>query len=124
MKTLFLATILLLSQAAFSADREFSCSAKYVFGDKEKASLTGSIASDSTLSDVIYSIDEQTAFDAPLLKKDRAESARRFAYYQSYKIAGSNFTLFMPEKMDDFDHITAIVGNGKTFERLECVIEN
>lgn len=124
MKSLFLATFILLSHTAFSSERTFECSAKYVFGNKEKASIVGTITSESSLADVTYSIDDQTEFNSVLLTKERNVETKKFAFYQQFQIKDTNYTLFMPERMDTMFFFTAIVGNGKTFERLECTVEN
>ena len=124
MKTLLLATILIFSHAAFSGEAEFRCEAQYFFGDKTKATLTGLISNSDTLSNVVYTIDDQTVFSAQALYKDKNETERRFAYYKSFKVPRTNFTVFMPERLEDYSRITAIIGNGKTFDRLECEINN
>lgn len=124
MKSLFLASIILLSTQAFSSERAFECSAKYVFGNKEKASITGTITSETSLADVTYSIDDQVEFNASLLTKERNIQVQKFAFYQQFQIKETNFTLFMPDRMDNRFFFTAIIGNGKTFEKLECSIEN
>jgi hypothetical protein len=126
MKTLLLATTILFSQAAFSAQHDFKCEAHYFFGDKKKETLIGAIKDNSKLSRIAYVIDDQTQFNLPALNKDKAEeSETRFPYYNSYKVPDTKFEVLIPEKLDDLDRITVIIGNGKTFERLECdVSEN
>ncbi|MBC7714918.1 MAG: hypothetical protein H7177_16350 [Rhizobacter sp.] len=124
MKILMITALLLLSNAAFSAERTFECNAHYMFGIKKSASLKGIITSDTTLSDVVYTIDEQQEFDAALLTKLKDISAQKLPFYQSFKIAGSEHTLFMPEQMNNRDTFTAVVGTSKTFEKLECFVEN
>ncbi|MBC7428722.1 MAG: hypothetical protein H7336_08940 [Bacteriovorax sp.] len=124
MKMLLIASLLILSNTVFSAERTFECNAHYIFGDKKSTVLKGTITSETSLSDVVYSIDEQVEFDAALLTKTKDESVQEIAFYQPFKIAKSTFTLLMPERMDNRDTFTAIVGNGKSLEKLECFSEN
>lgn len=121
MKTLLLASLLLLSFSAMSAERSFQCNARYVFGNKDKAALTGIITSDTTLADVNYSIDDQTEFNASVLTPARKDLDKRFPYSTQFNVDG-NYSLYMPIRMDSLFFFTAIVGNGKTFEKLECEI--
>ena len=121
MKTL-LFTALLLTNTAFASERLFQCSARYVFGNKEKATLTGTITSQTTLADVVYTIDDQTEFNASILTPAKKNINKRFAFTKQFKVDGGSYTLIMPEKMDSTYFFTAIVGNEKTFEKLECEI--
>lgn len=123
MKTLLLSSLLLLSAASYaqSTERNFQCEARYLFGQKEKAALSGTITSPTSLADVVYSIDEQPEFNSVLVTIDKS-SAKKYAYYQKFSIDDGAYALFMPEKMDSAFHFTAIVENGKTSEKLECVI--
>lgn len=124
MKSLLLSAFILFSSNVFSSEKKFECSARYVFGVKKSASITGTMTSETSLADVTYSIDDQVEFSAGLVTKARVDSAPRYAFYQQFKISGGNHTLYMPDSMDNMDHFTAIVGNTKTFEKLECFVEN
>ncbi len=124
MKSLLVATFILLSNNAFSAEKNFECNARYVFGEKKSASITGTITSETSLADVTYSIDDQVEWSSALLTKARLDSTPRYAFHQEFKISGGTHTLYMPESMDNMDHFTAIVGNTKSFEKLECFVEN
>lgn len=119
MKTLLLAT-LLLTNSAFASERLFQCSARYVFGNKEKATLTGTITSETTLADVVYTIDDEPEFNVSILTPAKKHLNKRFAFTKQFIVDGGNYTLIMPDKMDSTFFFTAIVGNGKTFEKLEC----
>lgn len=128
MKSLLLATFLFISNGAFASDdaREFNCSAKYVFGNKEKATLSGSIVNNSSLRDVIYSIDDQVEFnESTLVKNKDADSGKqKYAYNNEFKVSEGVYILYMPINLENRFTFTAIIGNAKTFEKLECVVEN
>lgn len=124
MKSLLLSSLLLLSAASYaqSTERNFHCEARYLFGQKTKAALSGTITSATSLADVIYSIDEQPEFNAGVSTVDK-NSVKKYAYYQKFNIEDGAYALYMPDRMDSTYHFTAIVENEKTSEKLECVIE-
>ena len=124
MKTLFLSTLLLLSAASYaqSNERNFRCEARYFFGQKEKATLSGSITSNTSLADVAYSIDEQPEFNTGLVTIDKS-NVKKYAFYQKFNIDEGSYALYMPERMDSAFHFTAIIESGKTSEKLECIVE-
>lgn len=121
MKTLLFTALFILTNTAMSAERPFHCSARYVFGDKEKATLTGTITSETTLADAVYTIDDQTEFNASILTPSKKNFNKRFAFTKQFKV-DENYSLIMPDRMDSMFYFTAIIGNGKTFEKLECEI--
>lgn len=120
MKSLLLALSLLVSSQVFASEREFRCEARYLFGTKEKATLAGSITSETSLLDVAYAIDDQPEFNVGVLTIDK-RAVEKYPFYQKFNVEGG-YTLFMPVKMDSRSHFTAIVENGKTSEKLECFV--
>lgn len=124
MKTLLLSSLLLLSAASYaqSTERNFHCEARYLFGQKQKAQLSGSITSNTSLADIAYSIDEQPEFNAGLLTIDK-NAMRKFPFYQKFNVDDGAYALYMPDRMDSVFHFTAIVERGKTSEKLECIVE-
>lgn len=123
MKTLFLSVFLILSQTAFGSERGFHCEARYLFGQKDKAVLSGTITSATSLADVTYSIDDQPEFNAGLSTIDKSK-VKKYAFYQKFNVDDGAYALYMPERMDSSFHFTAIVENGKTSEKLECIVES
>lgn len=126
MKTLLLSSLLLLSAASYAQSTEqknFHCEARYLFGQKQSAELSGSITSNTSLADVAYSIDNQPEFNAGLLTIDK-NAVRKFPFYQKFNVDDGAYALYMPDRMDSAFHFTAIVESGKTSEKLECFVES
>nr|BDT29658.1 hypothetical protein BHI3_31240 [Bacteriovorax sp. HI3] len=122
MKILLLALALLLSSQVNASEREFHCEARYLFGAKEKASLAGSITSETSLLDVAYSIDDQPEFNAGVLTIDK-KAVRKYPFYQKFNVDGG-YALYMPDRMDSMFHFTAIVEKDKASDKLECFVES
>ncbi len=124
MKTLLLSSLLLLSAASYaqSTERNFQCEARYFFGQKNKATLSGTITSATSLADLAYSIDDQPEFNAGLSTIDKG-NVKKYAFYQKFSIDDGAYALYMPDRMDSAFHFTAIVESGKTSEKLECIVE-
>ncbi len=123
MKTLLLSSLLFLSAASYaqSTERNFNCEARYLFGQKKEATLSGTITGPTSLADVVYSIEEQPEFNAGVLTMDK-NAVKKFSFYQKFNVDDGAYALYMPDRMDSAFHFTAIVESGKISEKLECSV--
>lgn len=134
MKTLLALALISISTMTKASEIEFHCQAKFL-GDTQHV-LSGTITSDSTLSDVVYSIKGEEQFEASLLKKDRNYRPKKYGYYQQMIMASgtwiegssTEYAILMPEKMTELNRFEAIVRSlndqGGNYTKLECFVEN
>lgn len=141
MKNITLLALAVLSMnTALASEKDFQCEARFI-RSKEVHVLTGTITSNTSMRDVVYTSNTGRGFAAGMLMIDKKYQPRKYSFYQQMvKATGEwieaesmeeetlNFAVLMPEKMSELNRFEAMVRQkndrgGETI-KFDCVVEN